>query len=628
MNSPPPTVEPPHVTPTFEQEGVVVKPLTDELLSSTIVPTVSDPIPPPPPPLPIKSPIKHSRQPVSDEPPLPTRQLPRRAAKDKNWKTRFSGEVQVNKASILRALSNPARKMKILEAVDAEIANFEQGEQVMAPIKFKDIPVHLRSKANLLDLYLFHVEKKNPDGTFLKDKCRAVVLSDRRPKESIGPSTSPTVNPISTMTQLQIAAVNRFVISSYDVRSAFLGTPLKPGVKFYLRVSGFLLTRWLEVYPNRKDMVSDDGNLYLEAHCYWYGIQESSKEFNEKLDRDIKSLGFKASKADPCLYYRLEHDGISILSVHVDDMLLSVPSIKIRIDFEQAMLARYQLTMQHDTINYLGMQIQSSKDGIKISQHGFLDNILQKHKGFGKTFCSPMDVAMFKSKEPKDSNPTDKSTYLSIIMSLMYLARFTRPDILFAVTYLASKVANPTDLDMKKVRRILDYLSYTKGKSILLSSKADLKPKIYVDSSHTTHADAKGHGGFMIMLGSAPIFSKSFKLRLITRSSAESELVALDIATTYATWLQNLLVELRVIKHSDSIIIYEDNEATIGIAHKGPSFSRTKHLLLRESLVKEAILNGIIKVIYKPTHLMIADMLTKPLDPVTLNRLMKLAEIG
>jgi hypothetical protein len=309
-------------------------------------------------------------------------------------------------------------------------------------------------------------------------------------------------------------------------------------------------------------------------------------------------------------------------------MLLSVPDEAIRRKFEKDMSMRYQLTIQHDNISYLGMQIIMSKDGIKISQLGFIDNILKKHQGLGKAVSSPMDVASFKSKETSKNHFADKSIYLSIVMSLMYLARFTRPDILFAVTYLASRVAKPTIEDMHKVKRILDYLQRTKDKTLFLSANAKLEPQIYVDSSHTTHADAKGHGGFMITLGSAPVYNKSFKLRLITRSSAESELVALDIATTYAMWLHNLLVELQVIKRSQAIVMYEDNEAAIGIAYNGPTFSRTKHLMLREMFVNDAIKQGLIHIIHKPTHLMIADMLTKPLDPATLNRLMKLAKIG
>jgi len=40
------------------------------------------------------------------------------------------------------------------------------------------------------------------------------------------------------------------------------------------------------------------------------------------------------------------------------------------------------------------------------------------------------------------------------------------------------------------------------------------------------HMDAKGHGGIIVTYGNSIVASKSFKMKLITKSSTESELVA------------------------------------------------------------------------------------------------------
>ena len=51
------------------------------------------------------------------------------------------------------------------------------------------------------------------------------------------------------------------------------------------------------------------------------------------------------------------------------------------------------------------------------------------------------------------------------------------------------------------------------------------------------HKDTKGHGGILATLGSAPIVAKSFKFKLVTRSSTISEMVCLEESVTYALWL-------------------------------------------------------------------------------------------
>jgi hypothetical protein len=60
--------------------------------------------------------------------------------------------------------------------------------------------------------------------------------------------------------------------------------------------------------------------------------------------------------------------------------------------------------------------------------------------------------------------------------------------------------------------------------------------------------------------------------------------------------------------------IYQDNQSTILIAQQGGNFKRTKHLICKESYVRERIDNNDIKLKYLPTTKMPADMLTKPVS--------------
>jgi hypothetical protein len=63
----------------------------------------------------------------------------------------------------------------------------------------------------------------------------------------------------------------------------------------------------------------------------------------------------------------------------------------------------------------------------------------------------------------KASTMCDKKKFRSLVMSLLYIARFTRPDILFATSYLATRSENPTQDDASKLFRVLKYLGGTKS---------------------------------------------------------------------------------------------------------------------------------------------------------------------
>jgi hypothetical protein len=186
-------------------------------------------------------------------------------------------------------------------------------------------------------------------------------------------------------------------------------------------------------------------------------------QFNSLLDKHLKKMNFKQSMADPCLYTKSTPDGTIILSTHVDDMLLTAPNLKYQKWFEREMEKRFELVKQYENISYLGMNIVRKPNGdIHVSQTGFIKDIIKKFHysiPLAKYPRTPTSVNLLRTNS--SSPPCDQKKFLSMIMSLMYLARFTRPDILFPVTFLASKCAAPTQDDLMKLNRIFRFLQGT-----------------------------------------------------------------------------------------------------------------------------------------------------------------------
>jgi hypothetical protein len=212
----------------------------------------------------------------------------------------------------------------------------------------------------------------------------------------------------------------------------------------------------------------------------------------------------------------------------------------------------------------------------------------------------------------KDNEPTNKKEFQSLVMSLLYIGRFTRHDILLPVTVLATRSSNPRESDMSHAMRVVRYLAGTQDVGPTFDGNLPMVPNIFADASHCLHFTGHGHGGIIITLGSAPVHCMSYKLKLVTRSSSESELVVLEEASTYAVWYKLLLKELEVMIADEPITVFQDNMSTMFIATEGQgNFKRTKHLLVRESYIKERIECGDIALEHLQTRLMSADFLTK-----------------
>ena len=107
---------------------------------------------------------------------------------------------------------------------------------------------------------------------------------------------------------------------------------------------------------------------------------------------------------------------------------------------------------------------------------------------------------------------------------------------------------------------------------------------------------------------------------LVTQSSAESEYVSLAEMT-------NLLREYRPIyewffpeRVMEAFKVLEDNQGAIKMAAKEEGTRRSKHIDIRYHVVKEAVAKKEIVVEYVATQYQLADLLTKNLGRVALER--------
>jgi len=140
-----------------------------------------------------------------------------------------------------------------------------------------------------------------------------------------------------------------------------------------------------------------------------------------------------------------------------------------------------------------------------------------------------------------------------------------------------------------------------------------LRVYTYADASYGVHPDAKSHSGMFISLGRGPSMTKSVKTKIVPKSSTEAELVTLSDTMSLAAFQLNFLESLGYdVKPG---ILYQDNISTMRLAENGRSNSdRTKHIKIRYFFVKQYLDSGEFEMVHCPTDLMVADILTKPLQ--------------
>ena len=145
----------------------------------------------------------------------------------------------------------------------------------------------------------------------------------------------------------------------------------------------------------------------------------------------------------------------------------------------------------------------------------------------------------------------------------------------------------------------------------------------FIDASYGVHFDMRSQSGCVIGIGLGPIYAKSSAQKLNTKSSTESELVALSDNTSQVIWCRNFLIaqgyEMAPAK------IYQDNMSTISMVANGKSNSvRTRHIAIRFFFVADRVKNREIEIEYMNTGNMLADILTKPLQGELFLRLRKM----
>jgi hypothetical protein len=411
-------------------------------------------------------------------------------------------------------------------------------------------------------------------------------------------------------------------IESIDITGAYLHADT-PGDKEIVIIGRAEAIMLLELYPEFDIYLNDDGTIYMTVDKAMYGMIDSARHWFENITNTLLMGGYVQNPSDECVFTYSDNDNNqSVVDLWVDDLLHTYAKncFHLRNKLRELLIKKYKNIniKDGDSIPYCGMQLEKDKvnGGILVSAPKFMADLFKNYNIDEREIESTPTPTSFMNldNENDKTNKFDTTAYASLLMKIMWLARLCRNDILFAVSYMATKVKSPIEKDMKKLMHILRYINGTK------ELKTRFKPEslqlfAYIDASFGLHEDTKGQTGIIITLGKTgpPVFCKSKKQKLVSRSSTEAELIALNEGLPEVIWAKQFMQNLGV--PQGMITVFEDNTSTIILANKqnGATLSKTKHIQIRFYYVRELIEQKEINIVYLSTKEMLADLLTKPM---------------
>jgi hypothetical protein len=426
------------------------------------------------------------------------------------------------------------------------------------------------------------------DGKFTKFKARLVGKGFM---EKFGIDYDEVFAPVAKFNSIRMliaaAAKKNWKLYQDDVKTAFLNASLEAG-------------KWLKL-PNGKFV------FIVKA---LYGLKESPREWFKLFRQFMLDTDFTQSAADHCIFIKQD----IIVSVYVDD-ILSAGTDEAITTFRDKLKQRFRLNEKGGLAKlYLGIAIDQTDGKITIDQIAYVkEKLIEFEEFIGQTKCSsaPLD-SQFQAvlAEAEESNEYEKNfPYRQMVGSLMYAMMGTRFDIAAAVSIVSKYCSNPKKLHCDLVRKIYWYLRGNLELQLEYSQTGSTILRGWCDSSYANLENYTSLCGYVFTFNGAAISWESHRESVVTTSTSEAEYVALLPCLQDCVFLKLLLSELGF--PQDIVEVMEDNEACILLAKNPQNHKKTRHIQVRYHWSRQAIADGVAKIVAVRTTAQLADIFTK-----------------
>ena len=202
-------------------------------------------------------------------------------------------------------------------------------------------------------------------------------------------------------------------------------------------------------------------------------------------------------------------------------------------------------------------------------------------------------------------------------MKLSCLAKRTRPDLLLAVSFLATRMKPQKTTTIFSLPEFMNICLQLRTKPLLYSLRTfESMLGLMLAMPYTGLMLGLMHTGIMIGFGKhrGLVYFRSSVQKIVSDSSTYAELIGQHDGIHTVEWMSYLMKKLGYPVDGDlTPIVYQDNNSALHLAQRGPGVvARSKHFHVRYFYIQLLNDNKELVLEYIPTRAMHADFFTKP----------------
>jgi hypothetical protein len=484
------------------------------------------------------------------------------------------------------------------------------------PTRFSEIP------ADKIVTYVnpICVEKVNDDGS-MKFRTRLTIGGDRIIYPYDTTAVTADMDAIKILVNCMISEDAKW--TTIDLTDFYLGTdlPHPEYIRIPTRLIPHNVRRFYELEP-----YIDNNAIYCSVHKTHYGLPQAGALSQQRLFQHLREHGYHQLPSTPSMFRN--DDGSIKFSLVVDDFAVVWQQQRNIDHFIQTLTKLYQVKVNWLGTKYLGMNIDINRvrRHVTLTMPGYIHKLLAKVRPDGvkeastpAIYTPPNYANPGAHKATTDLSPSatdDEKLLLQVVVgTLLYYSRAVDPSIATAVHELGSVQSQPTQNDMRKMDRLLGYVSRHPNIGVRYYASTMIL-QLMSDASYLCRPKAKSVYGTVAYLGDSttingPVACKSKMINSILASVAEAELCGGFKLAQDAVQYRRTLHDLGY--PQPATMLRMDNTVAIGLAEGNINARRSKAMDMRFFWLVDRVQKKQFKVAHISGCWNIADHFTKPL---------------
>jgi len=363
-----------------------------------------------------------------------------------------------------------------------------------------------------------------------------------------------------------------------------------------------------------------------------YGSPGAPKRWNITIHNSLIDLGFTQSTVDPCLYRK---DCLATL-LYTDDFMSSFPDTKegrkLYSELVQMLTTKFELGDDgyQDCTDFIGMHLEFNDDrsAVQITQplkiHELIDDA-------GLISCKPaftpgVPNTLVSDRECPAEDDQEQLAFMKDkpfkkrCGQLLWLARSSRPEIMYQVNALSRVAHNPGKAHWDASTHIIRYLSHTRDMGLVYRRPDSIPtgPTIWSDATWapdygTYYDNYRSTTGYAISGnadGSNLLSWTANRQPIVALSSSESEWYAASEAAKEAAYVSNLFTDLDL-PNREPLTLNCDNQSTIKQTIAAVDQRNSRHIGMRHHYLRFQCHVGKLILQFVPSNQQLADLMTK-----------------